>query len=396
MTIALPDYISARRGLDQSPPGHRFGLYFDGWDGGWQTPTNKTPAFLKLTSPLPRHCCDALEALRQRQTHTAQALGDLALSLPVQLSAPLSTGLGNEHPLENGFAFLNPYGLPYLAGSGAKGVLRRAAEELASGEWGDSTGWNQDAIDILFGPGEERLDQGVDFRRGALAFWDVFFVPGKDGRLLKVEIMTPHHSGYLQGSGSPHANEDPNPVPFLAISAGARATLHIACTPALIPANQTVLHDGWRQLVEAAVTHAGEWLGFGAKSAVGYGRVGIDTRERETLQEEAATAARQAELGELSAAGRALREFVDACTAKAAKGHRDKLNTGLHQTAAGLVANALKADSDWSVGEKANLAETLEIWLPKVVDKLDRKDDWKDARKKLKLAQLAAATPKQA
>ena len=45
--------------------------------------------------------------------------------------APFATGLGNEHPLENGFAFLNPYGLPYLPGSGVKGVVRRAAEELA-------------------------------------------------------------------------------------------------------------------------------------------------------------------------------------------------------------------------------------------------------------------------
>jgi len=34
------------------------------------------------------------------------------------------------------------------------------------------------------------------------------------------------------------------------------------------------------------------------------------------------------------------------------------------------------------------LADALAEWLPKVVEKLDRKDDWKDARKKLRIAAL--------
>ena len=66
------------------------------------------------------------------------------LSLDATAIAPFTTGLGNEHPLENGFAFFNPYGLPYLAGSGVKGVLRQAARELASGQWGNEHGWSAD------------------------------------------------------------------------------------------------------------------------------------------------------------------------------------------------------------------------------------------------------------
>ena len=42
-----------------------------------------------------------------------------------------------EHPLENGFAFLQPYGLPYLAGSGVKGVLRQTARLLAENAFGE-------------------------------------------------------------------------------------------------------------------------------------------------------------------------------------------------------------------------------------------------------------------
>src|SRR5690625_7299883 len=72
------------------------------------------------------------------------------LQLDAITTAPFATGLGNEHPTENGFAFLNPYGLPYLPASGVKGVLRQAARELASGDWGESD-WSGDYINTLLG-----------------------------------------------------------------------------------------------------------------------------------------------------------------------------------------------------------------------------------------------------
>lgn len=285
MPLALPDYLR-RQDFNDCPPGHRFGLYFDGWTDSFGMPGNgKTGAFKAVADSLPKHSRDALEALRLRQQAAAEKLGADVLIHPARLTAPLATGLGNEHPLENGFTFLNPHGLPYLPGSGAKGAIRRAAEELASGEWGDPQGWSQPAIDALFGPGEDRLDQGADFRCGALAFWDVFFVPPKNRGALAVEIMTPHHAGYLQGSGSPHANEPPNPIPFLAIPAGAECRFAIQCNPALI--EDAALSANWTALLAAALEHAGEWLGFGAKSAVGYGRLAPD-RKALAAQEAAA------------------------------------------------------------------------------------------------------------
>lgn len=69
------------------------------------------------------------ENIIKRQRSLAEIDG--ALLIPCRLNAPLATGLGNEHPVENGFAFLSPYGLPYIAGSGIKGALRRAAELMA-------------------------------------------------------------------------------------------------------------------------------------------------------------------------------------------------------------------------------------------------------------------------
>ena len=278
MTHALPDYLTRGVGFDDCPPGHRFGLYFNGWEADWRKPSNKTPAFKTVAGALPQHSRDALAAICQRQALLATQLGDTVFAHPARLTAPLATGLGNEHPLENGFAFLNPHGLPYLAGSGVKGVLRRAAEELESGEWGDNSGWSQTAINALFGLETESGNTQATRTRGALVFWDLFFQPPANKAALCVEIMTPHHSGYLQNGGTPHANESPNPIPFLAIPAGCECTLYVQCNPALIPAEAAELRQCWRALLEAAIEHAGEWLGFGAKSAVGYGRLVIDPK----------------------------------------------------------------------------------------------------------------------
>lgn len=298
MTHALPDYLTRNASFEDCPPGHRFGLYFNGWEADWRKPSNKTPAFKTVAGALPQHSRDALAAIRQRQALLATQLGDAVFAHPARLTAPLATGLGNEHPLENGFAFLNPHGLPYLAGSGVKGVLRRAAEELESGEWGDSAGWSKDAIKILFGPGEEDPERDEKARRGALMFWDLFFQPPANKAALSVEIMTPHHSGYLQNGGTPHANESPNPIPFLAVPAGCECTLYVQCNPALIPAEATERRQRWQALLEADIEHAGEWLGFGAKTAVGYGRLGIDPKaqaERAARREAEAAERRQQE-----------------------------------------------------------------------------------------------------
>jgi len=398
MTYALPDYLGKNACFDDCPPGHRFGLYFDGWEADWRKPTNKTPAFRKVADSLPAHSRAALMALCQRQRTLAASLGAAVFTHPARLTAPLATGLGNEHPLENGFAFLNPHGLPYLAGSGVKGVIRRAAEELASGEWGETAGWNDDAIRFLFGPGEEDPERDIQARRGALMFWDLFFQPTSEkAPLLAVEIMTPHHSGYLQGNSTPHANEQPNPIPFLAVAAGCECTLYVQCNPTLIPAEAGTLCTDWPTLLAAAVEHAGEWMGFGAKSAVGYGRIGQDQALRRKLEQEAAERAeaqareaREAQLARLTPQSRAIAELIERCQEKQGSGRKDPYTpgSGLFSIALQLSKQAMDEAQGWAAPDRLQLADTLAEWLPKVVEKLDRKDDWKDARKKLRIAAL--------
>lgn len=168
MDPAIPAYIHPSL-ISQAPPGHRFRLYFQGWDRArsWKPAWEKDEAgrkqktkeekkgdekreALEHVAVLGEHDRRLLDGWRNRQLFQALQLERRVQIFSAKSVAPFVTGMGLEHPLENGFAFLDPYGLPYLAGSGVKGVVRRAAEELALFD-SASSGWTMDAVWWLFG-----------------------------------------------------------------------------------------------------------------------------------------------------------------------------------------------------------------------------------------------------
>ena len=283
LIAAIPDRIPPQFG--DAAPGHKFHLYFTHWEAGRFTPYKdaRLPDIKHLEKPERERIRTEFEGRKRRALGNVCPLGESAKAQVAALrtrqqalikhygadgyrictlsSAPFATGLGNEHPIENGFAFLTPYGLPYLAGSGVKGILRRAMEELMDdGE----AGFTDVAINALFGP--EEVNQPEDAQRGALDFWDVF--PNPDRDKLVVEIMTPHYGKYYQGEEPPHDSGAPIPVSFLAVPAKSNFDFHVVCHAARLPA---ALQTQWRGLLDGAFKHAFEWVGFGAKTSVGYG-----------------------------------------------------------------------------------------------------------------------------
>ena len=325
---ALPSYLG--NDFRKASPGLRFGMCFQLWgvdarsgERLWTThdrnyrqtgrdrrereskDENKTTA-LRQAARLGPEDRAAMESLAARQRLLAQAQSETACwTIPAKSIAPFATGLGNEHPLENGFSFLNPYGLPYLPGSGVKGVVRQAAIELAGGEWGETKGWCDDPkhevpfakgqrpgdqfpklsmIEVLFG--REPGSGDKKHYRGALSFWDV--VPQIHGERLAVEIMTPHQSEYYQGTASPHDSGSPNPIPFLTIPPGSSFAFHVACDHLrlLHVARDLAENERWKALLQSAFQHAFEWLGFGAKTAVGYGHMEEDKEAAQHLRQE--------------------------------------------------------------------------------------------------------------
>ena len=413
---AVPGYL-AMHDLAGASLGLRFGLYFIGWEAGFRVPKTDKVAGVRHATALGAHR-DTLSKIRDRQAALA-ATCDSLVSITAIATAPFTTGLGNEHPLENGFSFLNPYGLPYLPGSGVKGVLRRAAEELASGAWGnDAKGWSNEAIysvrpsrkshpiglsmiDALFGREPPRGDSNAV--RGALSFWDV--IPDIEGDKLLIEVMTPHQGHYYQQKGgrragdsvSPNDSGQPVPIPFLTVPPGSRFAFHVACdrlrlerydesrradAPSLLETVEGKLR--WQALLEAAFEHAFEWLGFGAKTAVGYGAMMRDRKAEAEAEERARQAAvaaeREARRAGMSPRMQKVEAFSERMEKKSAAlgGRKEAINGPAHNWARELAKAA--AGDDWSADEKRAAADAIEHWLPRVVDRIDMKDECKKLR----------------
>ncbi|MCU0836317.1 MAG: type III-B CRISPR module RAMP protein Cmr6 [Chromatiaceae bacterium] len=345
--------------FSDAAPGHRFNLYFPIWRDDWSADNNHKKAAIADCTGVPPRVADLLDALRRRQDVLFDTYAE-GLRISALSTAPFATGLGNEHPVENGFAFLTPYGLPYLAGSGVKGVLRRAAEDLAllpedycaaasaaptlldvwwlfgfegaSGAWWPLTGKEEknlpdeakagravlrnrfrvqrarlvERLDLpaficrVIPPGKDRTRYLADPRqflneldnlrggiqtRGALTFWDVFPRPPSQGPFkdrLAVEIMTPHYTDYYQHGGTPNDAGQPNPIPFLAVPSGASFDFYVTCAAHDLPEQ---LRQSWKPLLQAIFDHAFDWLGFGAKTAVGYGVMCLDRSAEEARRE---------------------------------------------------------------------------------------------------------------
>ncbi|ROQ92065.1 type III-B CRISPR module RAMP protein Cmr6 [Desulfosoma caldarium] len=345
------DFRRSEKVADSIPPGHRFLLYFQALEGvdndPWQPLKTQKIEALKAVATVGKAAQEVLKALTTRQ---AEVFCDRGWQRPAELYAPLFTGSGNPHPVENGFAFLSPYGVPYLAGSGIKGVLRRAAEELAL-LCDDTHGWTLPLVWALFGFDEkstyftkndagewsqaydqvvqtvqhtpdpllqklikiwvdperrpknqadflQKLRESVTVRRaihfqGLLRFLDAYPQPGCN---MAVDILNPHHKDYFQGSGeeSPHDAEQPVPVFFLVLAPGTKFVFRVEPSPSIGDLWKDV--GNWRKLLNAAFDYAEAWLGFGAKTSVGYGVLGPDRElEKQKEKEEKERAQREAE-----------------------------------------------------------------------------------------------------
>lgn len=278
MITAAPKYLGDD--FKTAPPGHRFGLYFSYWHAiTWKAEDKQKGEALKKTLTLPDASRAQIGALEKRQSSLIAGLpDDKRMTILAKSISPLATGMGMEHPLENGFAFLNPYGLPYLPGSSIKGVLRRAAQELSEEQSG---GWDNDWETALFGL--EPPKGSKESKRGALTFWDS--IPEIAGGRLGMDVMTPHYSDYYQGKSTPHDAGQPIPIVFMVIPPKSEFTFHITCEQKNLP--ESLKSEKWKSLMEAAFSHAFDWLGFGAKTAVGYGAMEEDLEAAEKAQEEA-------------------------------------------------------------------------------------------------------------
>ena len=180
------------------------------------------------------------------------------------------TGMGIDHPLENGLAWHPTLGLPYLAGSGVKGLVRAYCEQ-----W---LGWEKEKITQIFGSDDTKKP-----RAGEFIFFDA--IPVKPVELT-ADVMTPHMGKWYEeggkdskkdGSNIPADWHTPVPITFLAVKS---CSLLFGIAPRVKKENNEAL----KELFEAS-QQALEWLGAGAKTATGYGHFVEDEKESKAIDE---------------------------------------------------------------------------------------------------------------
>ncbi len=200
--------------------------------------------------------------------------------------------MGLPHPVENGMSWHHTLGVPYLAGSSIKGLLRAWVEG----------GWNEDEnlddkqrreqrhkrrqkwFGMVKGErwdneGEEKDDKD---QAGQLIFFDA--VPIEPVKLIP-DIMTPHYGKwYAEGNDISNIKTQPEripadwhepvPVQFLAV----KDAKFLVTVAARDKKNDSEAREALRELVQAL-----QWLGAGAKTAAGYGHLDRKSDEEQGI-----------------------------------------------------------------------------------------------------------------
>lgn len=214
-----------------------------------------------------------LDQYIESQHKLAEMLG--GKSLVFQAGWHFVTGMGNSHPVENGFAWHPTLGVPYLTGAAVKGLVRSYIETNLRT---DAESGNPEKEKLLFewfgSTNKDPQAEGYQSQAGELIFFDALPIEPVS---LGVDIMTPHMGKwYEKGAAEPNRPEttpadwhDPVPVSFLVannislqFSFALRQYSSVKGRPEIDLADVTEVLE--RVLQE---------MGAGAKTATGYGEL---------------------------------------------------------------------------------------------------------------------------
>jgi len=220
---------------------------------------------------------DLLAEHCERRVELIQAAGGALLVATTD--ERLVSGLGRAHPVENGFAWHHALGVPCLPGSSIKGALRAWMHDWQAAGAPD-TDREESELDRLLGAAD-RPGPGA----GAVIVLDALPL---ESVALEADVMTPHYGAWYQAKAAeqPWAPGDwmsPNPAPFLTVAPGAAFLFGIL--PRV--AGEQGARDDVRRAAEL-LAETLEWIGLGAKTAVGYGTLRCDPERSQRLQDEVA------------------------------------------------------------------------------------------------------------
>ena len=288
-TPNLPLYLDAREAYPMLSDGHRglwYDRFFNQYDNQWQVYKEDEKKGIRegkraWIETLGNGASDALwstgdaTALHKTRDRLAQLCTSRNGKFNVFVASwHFATGLGNPHPVENGFLWHPTLGVPYIPGAAVKGLVRAWME----GGWVDAR--DNEKLRRWFGSEDKNAEAcKSDTEAGAFIFFDALPVePVK----LKADVMTPHMGDWYEKGGEEPMNPEvtpadwhnPVPVPFLVAD---KPKFLFAVAPRNGKSNAE-LGD-----VMAALASTLEWLGAGAKTAVGYGRLSGNEKESKAI-----------------------------------------------------------------------------------------------------------------
>lgn len=267
--MTRPLYKSAARQPAARGPEGNAGLWFDKFCDGWRVTESSWSMASDDSGNNPKLSWIAglaggsgvgtreqIEEFVSRRIRLVQ--GRAGLSAVFVTQSRFVTGLGLSHPVENGFAWHPTLGTPYLPGSSIKGLIHSWAKEHAEPP-----------------PDPEVVARllGACGRCGRVSFLEA--VPVAPVRI-EADVMTPHYAGWSE-TDPPADWRSPTPIPFLVAVAGTKFLFGaVPCAP--LQGNEIQSVFGW---LESALA----WIGAGAKTAVGYGRMVRDDAATSGLTE---------------------------------------------------------------------------------------------------------------
>ena len=284
--IPIPSY-------QQKHEVRNFSLSFTRFSGWEEFPKMKAPVEVHSgkANVIIKYAETELKNLHTRQRKVLKSIADnggFYIEITARLATPYVSGLGVSHPTEAGMILDRNTGLPYIPASSIKGVLRLAhALDIAAtkesfvpnkdGEYEISD--REPTMRKYFGDTKTDAEDAV---RGQLVFLDAF--PATLPKIKK-DIMNPHFGGYYKGDTPPVETENPIPVMFMSVEEGVDFRFRAYASPLADGASAKVsnqFNDDDREALLAMFRRAGSEIGFGAKTAVGYGRM---TNLRDSLTE---------------------------------------------------------------------------------------------------------------
>jgi len=194
------------------------------------------------------------------------------------------TGMGNPHPVENGFAWHPTLGVPYLPGAAVKGLLRAWFKV-----WKEKEQYDEKHL-LWFG---HEQASNSDEQAGGFIFFDALPVSPPE---LIADIMTPHMgkwysdgdeikktagSDELEPEKLPADWHKPVPVPFLVVKQ-ASFLFNIGIRNISDKSIHAQLKNDLSDVFEG-LTEALSWIGAGAKTSAGYGCMSFDSAETSRL-----------------------------------------------------------------------------------------------------------------